>query len=46
MAIAFTDGLAAVRLNGKIGFIDKKGTMVVPAYFDDTSHVFGWIFSQ
>ncbi|MDE7221564.1 MAG: WG repeat-containing protein [Oscillospiraceae bacterium] len=31
---SFRDGLAMVRLNGKKGYIDKHGNMVIPAEYD------------
>ena len=34
----FSEGLAAVWLhNGKWGFVNEKGTLVIPAEFDDVS---------
>ena len=37
-AFSFSEGLAEVKLNGKWGFIDKKGNFVVkPQYADCTS---------
>lgn len=33
-AESFSEGLAAVRLNGKWGFIDKEGKVVVPCKYD------------
>lgn len=30
----FTDGLAGVKINGKWGFIDRRGKLVIPAKFD------------
>ena len=34
-AYVFSEGLAAVEINGKWGYIDKKGNMVIPAVYDD-----------
>ncbi|HEG6548121.1 TPA: WG repeat-containing protein, partial [Campylobacter coli] len=31
----FSEGLAAVGLNGKYGFIDKSGEFVIEPIFDD-----------
>lgn len=31
----FSEGLAAVRLNGTYGYIDETGTFVIPAQFDE-----------
>lgn len=36
---AFTEGLAAVRLNGKWGFIDTNGEEVIPVQFDGSALV-------
>lgn len=33
LAENFSEGLAAVKINGKWGFIDKTGKMVIPATF-------------
>jgi hypothetical protein len=30
----FSEGLASVQLNGKMGYIDSKGQFVIPATFD------------
>ena len=30
----YSDGLAMVQLNGKLGFIDKSGTLVIPCKYD------------
>ena len=38
---SFSEGLAMVRLNGKRGFIDKSGNVVIPLKYDDA----GW-FSE
>ncbi|EPZ6837050.1 WG repeat-containing protein, partial [Campylobacter coli] len=32
---SFGEGLAAVKLNGKWGFIDKNGEFVIESKFDD-----------
>lgn len=32
--LGFTDGLARVRQNGKYGFIDKTGKLIIPAKFE------------
>ena len=37
---SFYDGLSCVKQNGKYGFIDKKGKVVVPFQFDDTAYSF------
>lgn len=31
------EGLATVRQNGKYGFIDKEGNVVIPLQYDDVS---------
>ena len=33
----YSDGLAMVQLNGKYGFIDKSGTLVIPCKYDDSN---------
>ena len=33
--MVFSEGLADVRLNGKWGFIDKSGKVVIPFKYDD-----------
>ena len=35
-AFVFSEGLAAVKLDKKWGFIDKNGTMVIQPQFDET----------
>jgi hypothetical protein len=35
MTSHFSEGLAAVKVNGKWGIIDKKGKMVIPPQFID-----------
>ena len=40
-AWAFFEGLAAVKLNGKYGFINNTGTEVIPCQYDDA-----WSFSE
>ena len=37
---SFHNGLSCVKQNGKYGFIDKKGKVVVPFQFDDTAYSF------
>ena len=37
----FSEGLAVVELNGKYGFIDKSGKVVIPIKYDDA-----WSFSE
>ena len=37
----FSEGLARVKLNDKLGFIDKTGKQVVPCVYDDA-----WNFSE
>jgi hypothetical protein len=37
----FSEGLARAEVNGKWGFIDKKGNMVIPAVYDSA-----WDFSK
>ena len=37
----YSEGLAGVKLNGKWGFIDKSGTLVIPCKYDDA-----WAFSE
>ena len=34
-ALEFSEGLAAVRLNGKYGFIDKTGAVIIPIQYDN-----------
>ena len=34
-AFSFSDGLAAVKFNGKWGFIDKNGKIIVPFEYDE-----------
>jgi len=34
-AFSFSEGLAAVELNGKYGFIDKKGNLVIQPVYDN-----------
>ena len=34
----FSEGLAEVELNGKLGVVDKLGKVVVPLKYDDVSH--------
>ena len=41
IASPFNNGLAYVSINGKWGFIDKKGTLVIPAIYDSV-----WYFSE
>ncbi|MCZ2391509.1 MAG: WG repeat-containing protein [Acidobacteria bacterium] len=36
-AYSFKEGLAAIRINGKWGFIDERGKLVIPAVYDNTS---------
>jgi hypothetical protein len=35
----FSEGLAAVKVNGKNGFINKRGEMIIPPAFDRACHV-------
>ncbi len=35
-ADGFSDGLARIRIDGKVGFIDKNGDIVIQPKFDDT----------
>jgi len=39
--LAFSEGLAAVFKNGKCGYINEKGRVIVPIEYDD-----GWPFSE
>jgi len=32
--MAFTEGLGRVKMNGKYGFVDKTGKLVIPAKYD------------
>jgi predicted nucleic acid-binding Zn ribbon protein len=41
MVWPFSEGLAAVYVNGKYGYIDTKGNLVIPAVYDDA-----WPFSE
>jgi hypothetical protein len=34
----FSEGLAAVKLDGKWGFIDKTGKKIIPLKYDDAEH--------
>ena len=34
----FFDGLAAVAMNDKIGFINKRGNLVIPCVYDEADH--------
>ena len=34
---SFSEGLASVKQNGKYGFIDKKGTVIVPLIYDNVN---------
>jgi hypothetical protein len=36
LAYTFDEGLAAVRLNGKYGYVDESGREVVPPKYDNT----------
>jgi hypothetical protein len=36
---SFQEGLAQVTLNGKIGFIDRKGHMAIPAIYDAADNI-------
>jgi hypothetical protein len=36
----FSEGLAAVRIDGRVGFIDAKGEMVIGAQFDDAGQFY------
>jgi hypothetical protein len=33
----FHEGLAAIKLDGKIGFVDKTGKLVVPCFYENAS---------
>ena len=35
LQFSFSDGLARVEFNGKLGFVNTKGDMVIPAVYDD-----------
>ncbi|EPU0168906.1 WG repeat-containing protein, partial [Campylobacter coli] len=35
---SFWEGLAGVKLNGKYGFIDKSGKIVIEPIFDDIDY--------
>jgi hypothetical protein len=41
LQFSFPDGLARVEFNGKLGFVNTKGDMVIPAVYDDA-----WLFSE
>jgi hypothetical protein len=34
----FTEGIAAVRLNGKWGFVDQTGKEIIPPKYEDTNN--------
>jgi hypothetical protein len=36
-ARSFAEGLAEVKVDGKWGFVDHKGRLVIPARFDETA---------
>jgi translation initiation factor 6 (eIF-6) len=36
--LQFREGLAGVEINGKYGFIDTKGNLVIPPVYDDAWH--------
>ena len=36
-ARTYCSGLASVKLDGRWGFVDKAGTLVIPCTWDDTS---------
>jgi len=45
----FSEGLAAVQINGQFGFIDRTGTLAVPAMFTDVgdfSEGVAWVFDS
>ena len=42
-AFAFSEGLAAVIIDGKAGFIDKTGGLVIPAIYDGDFFIGEWI---
>ena len=37
MFFPFKEGLARVERNGKYGFIDEKGSLIIPCIYDDVS---------
>ena len=37
---SFRSGLAGVKKNGKVGYIDKKGNVVIPFEYDSPTQVF------
>jgi WG containing repeat len=39
-AEAFTEGLAAVRVDGRVGFINSQGKEIIPGQFDDDTSMF------
>lgn len=39
-ACDFSEGLAIVEMNGKIGFVDKNVNEVIPCEYDDDSRCF------
>jgi hypothetical protein len=41
MARSFSEGLAAVRIGRKWGYIDHTGKLVIPARFDDAKRFHG-----
>lgn len=38
---SFSNGLARVKLNGKYGYIDKEGNLVISATWDNAAEIFG-----
>jgi hypothetical protein len=36
----FSEGLAAMELNGKYGFIDESGAEVIPLIYDEEDDIF------
>ena len=43
-AYSFSEGLAGVEINGKWGFIDKRGNEVIPCKYDYSNN--GYFFSE
>lgn len=42
VADEFSEGLAAVELNGKVGYIDKRNRYIIPPIYDSMGHLDGF----